>query len=303
MSVLKDYIKKLGDKSVAFIGAGVAHRELIPLFVAHGADVTLCDKKQSIEGVDLTGVRLCLGDNYLDGLKSADLIFRTPGFMTTEQSIVDAIKRGATVTREIETFIELCEAKIYAVTGSDGKTTTTSLIADMLTRAGKTVHLGGNIGRAMLPIIDEVKKDDVVVCELSSFQLMSMHHRVDVAVVTNVTPNHLDHHTDMQEYIDAKLNILKYQNKNGVTVLGYDNETSRNFANYTVGETRFFSIKYNIDNGGYLNDERLTLNKNGELTEVLRVDITSKTCLRHVRRFLTMFRQKSWRRRQGNLQV
>ncbi len=271
MSVLKKYVNSLGGKTVAFIGAGVAHRELIPLFVAYGAKVTLCDKKLNIEGVDLTGVNLCLGEDYLDGLKDADVIFRTPGFMSTEPAIVEAVKRGVKVTSEMETFLELCnsKAKIYAVTGSDGKTTTTSLIADMLKRTGKTVHLGGNIGRAMLPIIDEVKGEDFVVCELSSFQLMSMRHRVDVAVVTNVTPNHLDHHTDMQEYIDAKRNIIKYQDKDGVAVLGYDNETSRDFSNFAVGDTRFFSIKSKIENGGYLCDELLKLSIDGAEIDIL----------------------------------
>ncbi len=269
MSVLKNYIDNLGKKKVAFIGAGVAHRELIPLFVAHGAEVILCDQKKEIEGVDLAGVLCRLGDNYLCGLDDADVIFRTPGFMSTEPAIVKAIERGAIVTSEIEIFFELCKAKIYAVTGSDGKTTTTSLIADMLKSAGKTVHLGGNIGRSMLPIIDEVKDTDVVVCELSSFQLMSMKHRVDVAVVTNITPNHLDHHADMQEYIAAKRNIIDYQDKNGVAVLGFDNELSRDFSNYVNGETRFFSIKNELECGGYLKNEILTLDINGERVEIL----------------------------------
>ncbi len=259
MGVLENYVKGFGDKTVAFIGAGVAHRHLIPLFASYGAKVVLCDKKNGIDGVDLTGVHCHLGENYLDGLDTADIIFRTPGFMYTEPAIQAAIKRGAIVTSEIEAFLELCPAKIYAVTGSDGKTTTTSLIADMLKKAGKTVHMGGNIGRAMLPIIDEVDSTDVVVCELSSFQLMSMHHRVDVAVVTNITPNHLDHHADMNEYIEAKRNILSYQQKGGVAVLGHDNELSRSFAESAVGQVRFFSIKAPLSNGGYLKDEVLTL--------------------------------------------
>ncbi len=264
VSKLADYIASLGNKKVAFIGAGVAHRDLIPLFVHHGANVRLCDKNPDIE---MGGVELFLGEGYLEGLNDADVIFRTPGFMSGEPSIIKAVERGAALTSEIETFFELCNAKIYAITGSDGKTTTTSLIADMLRRAGKRVHLGGNIGRAMLPIVDEVDDSDVVVCELSSFQLMSMHHAVDVAVVTNITPNHLDHHADMQEYIEAKRNILRFR-PGGYAVLGYDNDLSRSFE-HSADSVRFFSLCAKQTCGGYLQDEVLTLNIDGELSEVL----------------------------------
>ncbi len=269
MSRLKKYIDGLCGKKIAFIGAGVAHRELIAMFVKYGAKVMLCDKRTQITEIDLTGVDCRLGEDYLDGLEEADVIFRTPGFMSTEPAIVKAVSRGAEVTSEMETFFDLCTAKIYAVTGSDGKTTTTSLIADMLRRTGKKVHLGGNIGRAMLPIIDEVGEEDVVVCELSSFQLMSMKHRVDVAVVTNITPNHLDHHADMEEYIQAKRNLIDYQQEKDVAILGFDNELSRSFSNYTKGEIRFFSIKNYIENGGYLDDEVLCINIMGEKIAVL----------------------------------
>src|SRR5699024_5829862 len=118
---------------------------------------------------------------------------------------------GAEVTSEMELFFRLCPCEIVAVTGSDGKTTTTTLIAEMLKAAGRTVHLGGNLGRALLPVAESMDPSDVAVVELSSFQLISMHASPHVAVVTNVTPNHLDHHEDMQEYIDAKRNILLYQ--------------------------------------------------------------------------------------------
>ncbi len=264
VSKIERYIASLSGKKIAFIGAGVAHRDLIPIFVRHGADVRLCDKRADIE---MDGVELFLAENYLDGLSDADVIFRTPGFMSSEPAIKQAIARGATITSEIETFFELCNAKIYAITGSDGKTTTTSLIADMLSRSGKTVHLGGNIGRAMLPIIDEVDDSDIVVCELSSFQLMSMKHAVDVAVVTNITPNHLDHHADMQEYIEAKRNILTFR-AGGFAVLGYDNELSRSFEN-SAENVRFFSLSVEQSCGGYLKDEVLTLRMDGEEHSIL----------------------------------
>lgn len=134
----------------------------------------------------------------------ADIIFRTPGMSYYLPELVQAREQGVVVTSEMEVFFDLCPCRIYAVTGSDGKTTTTTIISEMLKAAGKTVHLGGNIGCPLLPKVEEIRKDDVAVVELSSFQLISMRKSPDVAVVTNLAPNHLDIHKDMQEYIDAK---------------------------------------------------------------------------------------------------
>ncbi len=148
-------------------------------------------------------------------------------------------------------FFELCPCKIYAVTGSDGKTTTTSILSELLKAAGKRVHLGGNIGRALLPDIFDIREDDVVVVELSSFQLISMRKSADVAVVTNVSPNHLDMHKDMQEYVDAKKNVFLHQNAFGVTVLNADNEITRSFAPLARGQVRFFSRKEPSEYGAW----------------------------------------------------
>ena len=145
---------------------------------------------------------------------------RTPGFEYFTPALQEAKAQGAQVTSEMELFFELCPCRKVAVTGSDGKTTTTTLIAEMLKHAGRTVHLGGNLGRALLPVVDTIAEDDIAVVELSSFQLISMRTSPQIAVVTNVTPNHLDHHKDMQEYIDAKRNILLYQTAQDKAVLG-----------------------------------------------------------------------------------
>ena len=207
----------LRGKKVAFIGAGVSHKTLIGQFCAMGAEVTLCDKKQLedfgdyAETLKQLGVRLSLGEHYLDGLAGQQVIMRTPGFEYYTPALQAAKAAGSIVTSEMELFFDYCPCHITAVTGSDGKTTTTSLIAAMLTAAGKKVHLGGNIGRALLPILAEIDPGDEAVVELSSFQLISMRKSPRVAVVTNVTPNHLDHHKDMQEYVDAKRNILLWQ--------------------------------------------------------------------------------------------
>ncbi|MDD6187307.1 MAG: UDP-N-acetylmuramoyl-L-alanine--D-glutamate ligase [Oscillospiraceae bacterium] len=261
MSKATDFYDSLNGKKVAFIGAGVSHKTLIKMFSEYGANVTLCDKKTLDKFGDYAdtlkelNVNLSLGENYLDGLKNQDMIMRTPGFEYYTKELQDEIEKGTLVTSEMELFFSVCPCKIYAVTGSDGKTTTTTLISEMLKESGKTVHLGGNIGKALLPEAMNVKEDDVAVVELSSFQLISMHQSPDVAVVTNVTPNHLDHHKDMQEYIDAKRNILLYQNKDSRAVLGYENDISRNMEKDVKGERFYFSrltVLDNYENSGYI---------------------------------------------------
>ena len=254
------FYNELKGKKVAFIGAGVSHKQLIEIFAKKGAEVTLCDKKELsgfgeyAETLKELNINLSLGENYLEGLKNQDLIMRTPGFEFFTKELQDEIKGGTEVASEMELFFRLCPCKIYAVTGSDGKTTTTSLIAKMLEESGKKVYLGGNIGRALLPLAEEVEENDVAVVELSSFQLISMKQSPDVAVVTNVTPNHLDHHKDMQEYIDAKRNILIWQNENCKAVLGYENDVSKGMEADVKGSVRFFTRLSKIDNGAFIDD-------------------------------------------------
>lgn len=254
------FYNELKGKKVAFIGAGVSHKQLIEIFAKKGAEVTLCDKKE-LEGfgeyaetLKELNINLSLGENYLEGLKNQDLIMRTPGFEFFTKELQDELKGGTEVASEMELFFRLCPCKIYAVTGSDGKTTTTSLIAKMLEESGKKVYLGGNIGRALLPLAEEVEENDVAVVELSSFQLISMKQSPDVAVVTNVTPNHLDHHKDMQEYIDAKRNILIWQDENCKAVLGYENDVSKGMEADVKGSVRFFTRLSKIDNGAFIDD-------------------------------------------------
>lgn len=265
-------------KKVAFIGAGVSHKTLIREFVELGAQVTLCDQKKSIEEfgdyadtLRELGVALSLGEHYLDGFKGQDIIMRTPGFVGYfEKPLQDAMAAGTMVTSEVELFFEFCPCKIVAVTGSDGKTTTTTLIAKFLEAAGRRVHLGGNIGAALLPMLPEVQPDDVAVVELSSFQLISMHASPDIAVVTNVTPNHLDHHKDMQEYIDAKRNILLYQKQPCRAVLGYENEVSRSMQADCKGEQVWFTRLHETDNGAFLREDgMLCMAENGVITPFL----------------------------------
>ena len=168
--------------------------------------------------------------------------------------LMNAVARGAVLTSEMEAFFDVCPCRIIGVTGSDGKTTTTTIIAKILEAEGHTVHLGGNIGTPLLTAADSMRDTDITVLELSSFQLMTMTKSPAVAVVTNLTPNHLDMHRDLTEYVEAKRNILRYQTGQDVAVLNLDYETTRGFAASAPGETRFFSRQSRVENGVFLED-------------------------------------------------
>lgn len=294
MTKAEQFYQSIRGKKVAFIGAGVSHRELLRQFAQAGAQVTLCDKKPTVadfgplgETLAALGVHFSLGENYLAGLAGQDIIMRTPGFEYFTPALQAAKAAGAQVTSEMELFFELCPCKIYGITGSDGKTTSSSLIAEMHRAMGKTVWLGGNIGVALLPLIDRIAPEDVAVVELSSFQLISMHTSPDVAVITNITPNHLDHHKDMQEYIDAKRNILLYQSAASKTVLGYHNDITRSLAGDVKGQLYWFSRFEKVEKGAYLEDNGdLCFVENGTLTRVMNKDAVRLRGLHNVENLL-----------------
>ena len=265
-------------KKVAFIGAGVSHKRCIEQFVELGAQVTLCDQKKSLEDFGAYAdtlrrlhVRLSLGEHYTDGFAGQDIIMRTPGYEYYKPELQAALQAGTKVTSEVELFFELCPCEIVAVTGSDGKTTTTTLISKMFEATGRKVFLGGNIGAALLPQLADVTPEAVAVVELSSFQLISMRVSPKVAVVTNVTPNHLDHHKDMQEYIDAKRNILLWQVPPCRAVLGFENEISRGMQKDCKGEQVWFTRLHDTDKGAFLreSDDTLCYAENGVVTPIL----------------------------------
>ena len=200
------------------------------------------------------GFQFHFGENCLEYLKNFNLIFRSPSCLPTRKELEEEAKRGAIVTTEIELLMKMCPCKIVGVTGSDGKTTTTSLINAILKHAGYNTFLGGNIGTPLFTRLNEMKPSDVVVLELSSFQLMGMEVSPHIAVITNITPNHLNIHKDYQEYIDAKKNIFKYQEQDDILVLNYDNEITKECAKEAHGKVVFFSSKTKLDNG-YIVDE------------------------------------------------
>ncbi len=254
---IKTFWENLSSKKIAMCGIGISNTPLILDFLNKGARVYACDKRsreqigELADRIEAAGAELKLGDDYLNDLE-VDIIFRTPGMSFYLPEITAARKKGIAVTSEMEVFFDLCPATIFAVTGSDGKTTTTTLIAEMLKAQGKTVHVGGNIGNPLLPEIDNIKPEDFVVVELSSFQLVSMRKSPDVAVVTNVAPNHLDVHKSMDEYVQAKKNIILHQNAFSRTILNYDNEITVGFKDDVRGQSLGFSMERPVKNGAWL---------------------------------------------------
>lgn len=255
----KQFWENISSKKIALCGIGISNTPLILDFLNKGARVYACDRRSREEigeladRIEEAGAELRLGNDYLSDLE-VNIIFRTPGMSFNLPELTSARKKGIAVTSEMEVFFDLCPATIFAVTGSDGKTTTTTLIAEMLKKQGKTVHVGGNIGNPLLPEIDNIKPEDFVVVELSSFQLISMRKSPDVAVVTNVAPNHLDIHKDMDEYVEAKKNIILHQNAFSRTVLNYDNEITNNFKEYVRGQSLGFSMERRVKNGAWLDE-------------------------------------------------
>ncbi len=283
----KELLEFLKDKKVAFVGMGVANIPCAKWLASYGINVFACDKRDKeyigndvcaeLENLNVT---FSLGENYLDILPDMDLIFRSHGILPFQNPwIGECIKRGQCVTTEMEVFFDLCPSKIIAVTGSNGKTTTTTLITKMLEKEGNKVFLGGNIGKALMPELDKIGVDDFAVVELSSFQLLTMGNMVnkpDIAVVTNIESTHLDHHVNLDEYVDAKRNILIYQNSNAKTVLNADCDYSIGGSVYhdmrydVRGKLFEFSINHSVKNGAYLNENgNIVYAENGKETVVM----------------------------------
>ena len=238
------YFENLRGKRVAVLGLGVSNRPLVRLLLEYGCTVCGGDRTQrenldtEVLKLEKQGCKLYLGEQFYEEM-SADVAFRTPGMHPDSPAVTALRHSGAAITSEMEAFFEVCPCDIVAVTGSDGKTTTTTLISEMLKAEGKTVWLGGNIGTPLLPLTRQMKSDDVAVVELSSFQLMDMTRSPRVAVITNLAPNHLDIHKDMEEYVEAKKNIYRFQENTDVLVVNADNAITANLVGN--GTTKTFS--------------------------------------------------------------
>ncbi len=284
----KSFIK---GKKVAVVGIGVSNIPLINFLLTLGAAVTAFDKNTEealgkvVADFKKKGVKLELGEGYLKKLTGFDVVFKTPSMRIDCDALVKAKKEGAYITSEMEEFVRYCKGKVYGITGSDGKTTTTSIIARLLEEQGYKTWVGGNIGNPLFSQIEEIKDEDRVVLELSSFQLMTMNVPVDIAVVTNVSPNHLDMHKDMQEYIDAKKNIFLYQEGTGTLILNRENEITNNFKYQARCKVREFSSKDRVENGSYYRDGVLYLDDR----EVCRKDDIVIKGMHNVENYLAAF--------------
>ena len=270
----EEYLHTWHNKTVAVIGIGVSNRPLIELLLDRGVAVTACDRQERAalgpyaDILEEKGARLRLGPDYLEGLRE-DVIFRTPGMRPDLPQLTAAVARGSVLTSEMEVFFQVCPCPKIAVTGSDGKTTTTTIIAELLKRAGKTVHLGGNIGHPLLAETGSMKPDDVAVLELSSFQLMTMTRSPHIAVVTNLAPNHLDVHKDFQEYINAKENIFTHQTAEDIAVFNADNPYTLEEASRAVGRARMFSRQKELEDGVFLRGDAIIAQHDGAERQVM----------------------------------
>ena len=261
MITMNDYIDRIRNKSIGVLGVGVSNLPLINTLLEHGIhDITACDARPEEELGDTCndliskGVSLQLGEHYLDSLPF-DVIFRTPGLMPFDQHLVKARDNGSVITSEMEAFFEICPCKIIAVTGSDGKTTTTTIISELLKQEGYRVHLGGNIGKPLFSEVESFKPEDIAVLELSSFQLHSMKCHPDISVITNISPNHLDKHIDYPDYYNSKSNIFINQDGNDVLILNAKDELSEYYAGLSHSNIKYFSRDMKVDDGVYCDDK------------------------------------------------
>lgn len=292
---LKEYLASLRGKRVAVIGAGLSNRPLIGLLASAGVQTAVYDKStpaalgRFYDEYSAMGVQFHLGENYLDGL-SGDVIFRTPSFLPFRPELSAAVKAGAVVTSEMEVFFKLCPCPILAVTGSDGKTTTTTVISRLLEASGRKVWLGGNIGRPLLAQVDQINPEDAAVLELSSFQLHSMDCSPDVAVITNIAPNHLDIHKDYQDYIDAKKQIFLHQRQDARLVLNRDNAVTAACAKEANSSVWWFSRKQSVCPGVYLRPDDVICARIGEQeTEIMPAAAIRIPGMHNVENMMTAF--------------
>lgn len=274
---LQEYIASLRGKTVAVIGIGVSNTPLLRLLLREGIAVTACDRSDRAklgalaEELEAAGAVLRLGDGYLQDLDQ-DVIFRTPGLRPDVPELEAARARGSVITSEMEVFFQVCPCPIIAVTGSDGKTTTTTIIAELLRAAGHTVHVGGNIGHPLLAESDTIRPTDWAVLELSSFQLMTMTRSPHIAVLTNLAPNHLDVHKSMEEYVWAKENIFRHQQPGDIAVFNLDNAITRELSTHAPGRALYFSRQAEPENGVFLRGDAVISRRDGRARQIMTTE-------------------------------
>ncbi len=258
---------ELLGKKVCVVGLGASNLPVVRFLVKEGARVTVCDQKDAEalgkryrEVADLP-VRLNLGGRYLDVLmdEDYDLVFLTPGMKKHLPEIEAARARGAEIWSEMKLFFHLCPALIAGITGTSGKTTTTTLVGEMLRASGLKTLVGGNIGRPLIEKVREIPASARVVLELSSFQLQLLDRSPQVGALLNISPNHLDIHRSMEEYVQAKANIWRFQGPGDAIVLNWDRPITREMAASCRGKVFFFSYREEVSPGAFVRDGRIVV--------------------------------------------
>ena len=269
-----EYFESLKGKRVVVLGLGVSNLPLMKMLLRFGCTVIGCDKNalenlpEEVQALAKQGAELRTGPGYLDDL-NADVVFRTPGMHQDIPALKALRDSGAIITSEMEAFFALCPAKTIAITGSDGKTTTSTLISELLKQAGHKVWLGGNIGTPLLQFVEQMQPTDIAVVELSSFQLMYFPYSAQISVVTNLAPNHLDIHNGMEEYVEAKRNVFAHQTRDGIVVLNRDNDITNSFVPDAPGNVRLFSRQCAVEQGVYLEDGVIYRGNAGERVKIM----------------------------------
>ena len=291
---LQQYINSIRSESIAVLGIGVSNLPLIRMLCENHCDVTACDRRSEeqlgpvADELRNSGCKLRLGDSYLEGLEEK-LIFRTPGLMPFDPHLTEAAEKGSVITSEMEVFFRLTPCPVIAVTGSDGKTTTTSIIYELLKAAGYTVHVGGNIGKPLLCELSNIRAEDYVVLELSSFQLHSMYCKPNVSVITNISPNHLDKHKDFQDYIDAKRYIFMNQAEDDRLILFADDPMTSYYASQCKSRLSYFSDSIEIQEGCIAENGKVFRVTNGQKDFIMYADEIRIPGAHNVRNYLAAF--------------
>lgn len=289
-----EYKKEIIGKKVAAVGLGISNRPLVRYLADLGVDITGFDSApyeklesfiSEFEGYD--NVHFYNGPDYLDYLKGFDIIFKTPAIRPDVPAFLKETRRGALMTSEMEVFLKMCNAKIFAVTGSDGKTTTTTLIGKMLEEQGFKVWIGGNIGTPLFDKLDIIEESDMVVLELGSFQLQTIKDKSpEIAVITNVSPNHLDFHKVIDEYIWSKKNIFRFQKPGDKLVLNLDNKITAGFQSDAKADVIWFSRRTIPDNGAYLDGERILFYEDGKEKYLFDKNLILLKGIHHVENYM-----------------